>query len=80
MAARLQRKAPVPTTTNEVPVRVIRTVLAEHSGSHDVMELGERDGSLLLEVLSVSLDQLHSLDVLSSGSLTLIDSFHLYQS
>ena len=77
MAARLQRKAPAPTTTNEVPVRVIRTVLAEHSGSHDIMELGERDGTLLLEVLSVSLDQLHSLDVLSSDSLTLIDSFHL---
>ena len=80
MAARFKRKTSVHTTTNVVPVRVIRTVLAEHSSSHDVMELRERNGSLLLEVLGVSLDQLHSFHISGSNSLTLIDSFHLYQS
>ena len=65
------------TTTDVVPVIVQREVVAEHVGSHDIVQLGQLNLSRALEELGVSLNQLHSLDVLGSGNVALIDSLHL---
>ena len=65
------------TTTDVVPVVVQGEVVAEHVGSHDIVQLGQLDLSRALEELGVSLNQLHGLDVLGSGNVALIDSLHL---
>ena len=67
------------TTTDVVPVIVQGEVVAEHVGSHNIVELGKLDLSRALQEFSVSLDQLHGLDVLSSGNVALINSLHLHQ-
>ena len=66
-----------PTTTNEVPVVVIRTVLAEDLRSHQVVKLGKLNLSRLLQEVGISVNELHSLDILSSSNVALINSFHL---
>ena len=65
------------TTTDVVPVLLQREVVAVDVGSHDVVQLGKLDLSRALEELSVSLDQLHGLDVLGGGDVALINSLHL---
>ena len=65
------------TTTDVVPVIVQGEVVAEHVGSHDIVQLGQLNLSRALEELGVSLNQLHGLDVLGSGNVALIDSIHL---
>ena len=80
MAARCHEcKKEIITTADVVPIIVQREVVAEHIGSHNIVELGKLDLSGALEEVSVSLDQLHGLDVLSSGDVALINSLHLYQ-
>ena len=69
-----------PTTTNEVPVVIIRTVLAEDLRSHQVMQLGELDLSRLLQEVGIGINQLHSLNILSSSNVALINSLHLQES
>ena len=79
MAARdYQCKQELFTAADVVPIIIQREVVAEHVGSHDIVQLGELDLSRALEELSVSLDQLHGLDVLSSSNVALINSLHLY--
>ena len=65
------------TATHVVPVVIERNVVAEHAGSHDVVQLGKLNLSRALQELSVRLDQLHGLDVLGSGNVALINSLHL---
>ena len=65
------------TATHVVPVVIERNVVAEHAGSHDVVQLGKLNLSGALQELSVSLDQLHGLDVLGGGNVALINSLHL---
>ena len=65
------------TTTNVVPVLIERNVVTEHTSSHDIVHLGKLNLSRTLQEVSVSLNQLHSLHVLSSGDDALIDSLHL---
>ena len=68
-----------PTTTNEVPVVVIRTVLAEDLRSHQVVKLGKLNLSRLLQEVGISVNELHSLDILSSSNVALINSLQLSQ-
>ena len=65
------------TATHVVPVVIERNVVAEDAGSHDVVQLGKLNLSRALQELSVSLDQLHGLDVLGGGNVALINSLHL---
>ena len=66
------------TATHVVPVVIERNVVAEDAGSHDVVQLGKLNLSRALQELSVSLDQLHGLDVLGSGNVALVNSLHLF--
>ena len=68
----------VRTTTNVVPIIIQREVVTEHVGSHNIVQLGKLDLSRALQEFSVSLDQLHGLDVLGGGNVALINSLHLY--
>ena len=65
------------TATHVVPVVIERNVVAEHAGSHDIVQLGKLNLSRALQELSVRLDQLHGLDVLGSGNVALVNSLHL---
>ena len=78
MAARdYQCKQELFTAADVVPIIIQREVVAEHVGSHNIVELGKLDLSRALQEFSVSLDQLHGLDVLSGGNVALINSLHL---
>lgn len=65
------------TTTDVVPVLIVRGVLAVDLGSHQIVQLGELDLSRALQEVSVSLDQGHGLHVLGSKNMALINSLHL---
>ena len=65
------------TTADVVPVVIVGSVLAVDLGSHQIVQLGELDLSRALQEVSVSLDQGHSLHVLGSKNMALINSLHL---
>ena len=79
MAATNDSQNPIAlTTTNVVPIIIQREVVAEHVGSHNIVQLRKLDLSRALEEVSVSLDQLHGLDVLGGSNVALINSLHLF--
>ena len=77
MAASCEKFDKLSTTTNVVPVLIKRNVVTEYTSSHDIVHLRKFNLSRTLQEVSVSLNQLHGLHVLSSGDDALIDSLHL---
>ena len=65
------------TTTNEIPIFLVGRIVAEDLGSHDIVKLREFDLTRTLEEVSVSLDELHGFNILSSTNRALINLFHL---